>query len=352
MLNQGQLKFQRIKRVLSVYVFHVFALLCSYYLAYELRFDFDVPDNFHELRNSNLLWVLGLKLLFLRQAGQFKSIMVYFRLHDALRLFVALALVGFCMLFLWYSLGGSKIAPRSVILTDFLLGFFIIAAFRIALRLRLSGLYFQHNRLRHSRDVIIIGAGSQGARLCAELMSSRRANFFPVAFIDDDRKLIGCSIHGVPVEGALHQMSDIAYSYGVEDIIIAISNISVKQIREIIRLAEVANLKVQRIEKHGTQVGTTGMLSQIRSVECEAFLGREPAKIDVSSVANYLRGQTILITGAGGTIGRELLQQILRYQPHAVVGIDQSELAIFSCGKIWRRCLTMPAPKTHWTCGC
>lgn len=329
MIDRPQLMLQQTKRLLAVHFFYAFALLCSYFLAYELRFDFVVPENFRDQRSANMLWVMGLKWLFLWQAGQFKSIMAYFRLHDALRLFVALALVGFCLLFLWYSLGGSRVAPRSVILTDFLLGFFMIAVFRVSLRLRLSGLHFEHNRPAHSQDVIIIGAGSQGARLCAELMSSRQAQFFPVAFVDDDPDLRGCTIHGVPVAGALHQLQDLADQYGVEQLIIAIPNISVKQIREIIRLAEAVNLKVQCIEKYGAQVAPSGMLSQIRTVECEDLLGRDPATIDVSSIADYIRDQVILVTGAGGSIGRELVQQILRYQPRAVVGVDQSELAIF-----------------------
>ena len=139
MIDRRQAMLQQTKRLLVVHFFYVIALLCSYFLAYELRFDFDVPDNFREQRNGNFLWVMGLKWLFLWQAGQFKSIMAYFHLHDALRLFVALALVGFCLLFMWYSLGGTRVAPRSVILTDFLLGFFMIAAFRVSLRLRLSG---------------------------------------------------------------------------------------------------------------------------------------------------------------------------------------------------------------------
>lgn len=329
MIDRQQAMLQQTKRLLVVHFFYVIALLCSYFLAYELRFDFDVPDNFREQRNGNFLWVMGLKWLFLWQAGQFKSIMAYFRLHDALRLFVALALVGFCLLFMWYSLGGTKVAPRSVILTDFLLGFFMIAAFRVSLRLRLSGLHFEHNRPAHSQDVIIIGAGSQGARLCSELMSSRQAKFFPVAFVDDDPELRGCTIHGVLVAGPLHELADLAACHGVEEVIIAIPNISVKQIREIIRLAEAANLRVQRVEKYGPQLGPTGMLSQIRIVECEDLLGRDPVKIDVSSISNYIRDQVIIVTGAGGSIGRELVQQILSFRPRTVVGIDQSELAIF-----------------------
>ena len=329
MIDRQQAMLQQTKRLLVVHFFYFIALLCSYFLAYELRFDFDVPDNFRGQRNGNFLWVMGLKWLFLWQAGQFKSIMAYFRLHDALRLFVALALVGFCLLFLWYSLGGTRVAPRSVILTDFLLGFFMIAAFRVSLRLRLSGLHFEHNRPAHAQDVIIIGAGSQGARLCSELMSSRQAKFFPVAFVDDDPGLRGCTIHGVLVAGPLHELADLAACHGVEEVIIAIPNISVKQIREIIRLAEAANLRVQRVEKYGPQLGPTGMLSQIRTVECEDLLGREPVKIDVSSISNYIRDRVIVVTGAGGSIGRELVQQILSYRPRTVVGIDQSELAIF-----------------------
>ena len=86
---------------------------------------------------------------------------------------------------------------------------------------------------------------------------------------------------------------------------------------------------MQRVEKYGAQVSPSGMLSQIRNIECEDLLGRDPVEIDVSSIESFIRGQVVLITGAGGSIGRELLQQILRYQPRALVGIDQSELAIF-----------------------
>ena len=125
-------------RTLGLAVFYVIVSILSYWTAYELRFDFNVPDHHHVDRIQTIWWVISLQFILLYACGQFDSILSYFRLPDALRLFTGLFSSILILLSMWYVYQGDKVPPRAVALTFFLLSFLSIAGFRILMRVKAS----------------------------------------------------------------------------------------------------------------------------------------------------------------------------------------------------------------------
>ena len=172
-------------RNLSVALFYILVMVASYYIGYELRFDFSVPENHAADRVSTIWWVIVMKLMLLISFGQVHCVLSYFRLPDALRLFFSLFLGCIVLLSMWYVYEGDQVPPRAVILSDFLLSFLAIAGFRAAFRVKASRKLSDWFGDHPLKNVIIVGAGEVGATICSELMEKPRLGMRPIAFLDD-----------------------------------------------------------------------------------------------------------------------------------------------------------------------
>jgi FlaA1/EpsC-like NDP-sugar epimerase len=301
----------------------------AYWVAYELRFDFNVPIEHAADRWQSIGWVVALQVVLLLAAGQFDAILSYFRLPDALRLFLALFVHALILLLLWYLLAGRGVPPRAVILTNFLIVFLLLTGFRIAMRVQSSRGVEDWLAPDTAEHVIIIGAGEVGAGLCADLIHKSRLGMRPVAFLDDDRRKIGRFIHGVLVADGIDALEDVAHRFGASRAIIAFPSASTKRIREVAELARSAGLSVDRVPALTDLVSGRAELSQLRPIQLEDLLGREPVDLDSSDISQMLAGKRVVITGAGGSIGRELVRQVLDHKPGALICLDQAEIAIF-----------------------
>lgn len=301
----------------------------SYYLAFELRFDFSVPAEFAASRSHSVGWVVALQLLLLTVTGQVGCILSYFRLPDALRLMSGLMLSALVLVVLWYLLEGRGVPPRAVILSDFLLCFFLIGSFRVGLRVKSSRSWADWLAVDQAESVLLIGAGEVGAGLCSDLLNKSGLGMRPVAFLDDDPRKIGRYVHGIQVVDAVEGLAQVAKRYKVSKVIIAFPSASIRRIHQVVELARQAGLKVERVPALTDLVSGQAEVSQLRPIELEDLLGREAVDLHSDQIQSMLRGQRVLVTGAGGSIGSELVAQILTYAPAALHCVDQAELAIF-----------------------
>ncbi len=319
-------------RTLSLVLFYGLITIASYWTAYELRFDFDIElFPHHELDRINTLgWVVGLQLMLLFAAGQFDSILSYFRLPDALRLFGGLFTNALILLSMWYVYQGNNVPPRAVILTYFLLSFLLIAGFRVFMRVKSSRGLEDWLAADSSENVIIIGAGEVGAGLCSDLMNKSRLGMHPVAFLDDDPKKIGRYVHGILVANEVKELAAVAKRYSATKVVIAFPSASVKRMREVAELAREAELAVDTVPALTDLVSGRAELSQLRPIQLEDLLGRDPVDLNSEGIRSMLEGKRVLVTGAGGSIGRELVAQILDYAPAELICVDQAEIAIFN----------------------
>jgi FlaA1/EpsC-like NDP-sugar epimerase len=317
-------------RTIALVFFYIVVSVLSYFAAYELRFDFNVPENHALDRIQTMWWVVGLKLMFLFSFGQFDCILSYFRLPDALRLFFGLLISAIILVSMWFIYDGQGVPPRAVILSDFLISFLFLVGFRVVMRVKSSRGLEDWLSVDDTENVIIVGAGEVGAGLCSDLMNKSRLGMRPVAFLDDDPHKIGRYVHGVLVADTVDSLDKVAKRYSATKLIIAFPSASVKRVRTVAELARESGLTVEIVPALTDLVSGRAEISQLRPIELEDLLGRDPVDLDSDQIRSMLEGKRVLVTGAGGSIGRELVAQIMSYSPAALHCVDQTEIAIFN----------------------
>lgn len=302
----------------------------SYWLAYELRFDFNVTEQYELVRVQTLWWVLILKLMLLVAFGQLECVLAYFRLPDALRILSALVIPAIILISMWYIYAGKGVPPRSVILSDFQMSFLGLTALRILFRIKSSHSLTDWMAPKQTKNVLIVGAGEVGAGLCSEFMSKARLGMQVVAFVDDDPQKIGRYVHGVLVAAPVNELSSVAQSYDANKVVIAFPSASIKRTREVTELAQREGLSVETVPALSDLVSGRAEITQLRPIQLEDLLGRTAVDLNSSDIESMLSTKRVLITGAGGSIGCELTKQILSYAPGSLLCIDQAEMAIFN----------------------
>ncbi|MCO5204065.1 MAG: polysaccharide biosynthesis protein [Anaerolineae bacterium] len=179
------------------------------------------------------------------------------------------------------------------------------------------------------KRVLIVGAGDAGSLIVRELQRNAQLGIIPVGFVDDDPSKLGVKIHGILVMGNRRTLPQLITKYGIEQVIIAIPTAPGKVIREIVQSCE--KLRVPTKTMPGVYELLSGQVSvnQLRDVQIEDLLRRQPIEIDTEAVQSLLRGKTVLVTGGGGSIGSELCRQIMRCQPAHLVVVGHGENSIF-----------------------
>ncbi|MHC1767828.1 MAG: polysaccharide biosynthesis protein [Verrucomicrobiia bacterium] len=316
-------------RTLVLLVMYILLLLCSWWLAHEFRFDFQI---WPEFRQTCVLYgpaVILFKLLILFAFGQFTGLLSYFSVPDLQRIFYSSA-VSSAALFLFDYLGFGKIAPRGVILIDFILSFTGLAMMRLGFRMLRERYFSAEGRSPETaRRVGIIGAGDVGASLARDLMARRGLGLVPVVFFDDDRSKWRSRVHDIPVVGAPESILNQKLNLELDEAIIAMPTAPAKRIGEVVRVLQKARLRFETVPSMEQLATGKVKVSQLRSVEIQDLLGREPVELDAKNIADVLRDRVVMVTGAGGSIGSELCRQIARFNPERLLLVDQAEVQLF-----------------------
>jgi FlaA1/EpsC-like NDP-sugar epimerase len=313
----------------SVYAGVIYA---SLYLAYELRFDFVVPESNQQDRAHVLPMVIGIKLVALIAARQLGTLLTYFSIPDLVRLFWAMSASSLLLLVPrivgWPEFG----VPRGVLLADFLLCFGALCCGRILMRLyreRLSGAKRTGSGVQQQQRIAIIGAGDAGASLAKEFISHPTRGFRPVMFFDDDPQKHGKLVHGIPVLGRPEVLPETKDIGTLAKAVIAMPSASARRIREIVTIFTQQGLKVETLPSLEELASGRVRASRIRPVEVQDLLGREAVNLDVGGIRHAVEHRCVLVTGAGGSIGSELCRQIAALNPKRLLMVEQAEGALF-----------------------
>lgn len=216
---------------------------------------------------------------------------------------------------------------RSVILLDALLILLLIGGARFSARA--IGRLHQKPMSNGAKSVLIAGAGEAGAMILRELQRNPQLNQVPVGFMDDDPAKQGMSIHGVAVLGTREDFKDIVPAHGVDRVIIAMPTAPGSVIREIVDLSEGLGVEAKTIPGIYELLDGTVTINQVRDVDIEDLLRREPVQTDFAAVKEMLAGKRVLVTGGGGSIGSELCRQVYRCLPERLIILGHGENAIF-----------------------
>ncbi|MEY8191263.1 polysaccharide biosynthesis protein [Peribacillus simplex] len=185
------------------------------------------------------------------------------------------------------------------------------------------------NNRKETRNTLVIGAGSAGTMVVRQLLNNHDTELKPVAFIDDDPKKDKLDILGIPVVGNSKHIPEMVGKYHIDNIVIAIPSLSKKELKVIFDECVKTNAKTQIMPMLEDIMLGKVAVNQFKEVEVEDLLGREPVELDMNSISGYVTGMTILVTGAGGSIGSEICRQICRFSPKKIVLLGHGENSIY-----------------------
>ena len=326
----------RSTRIAVVVLTYMTLLALSLWFSYQLRFDFFVSVSpaelpFKRAMYSVILWVVPVKLLVLFLFRQYSGLLSYFGNPDLYRLLKAVAVCSALVGLVRLQQPSYMVPPRGVILIDFLLSLGALAAFRIGCRvLREAFATSPDDKLRvDATRIAIVGAGDEGANLAKELLNRRGLGRVPVVFFDDDPRKKSTRIHNVPVIGPPDVLEETKEVMNIEEVIIAMPTASAKRIGELVKELQRLHLKFVTIPSIEQLTAGKVRLSSLRPVEIQDLLMREPVTIEKQNVHLILNEKTVLVTGAGGSIGSELCRQIGSFNPRRLILVDHSEFLLF-----------------------
>jgi FlaA1/EpsC-like NDP-sugar epimerase len=223
--------------------------------------------------------------------------------------------------------------PPSIVLLDGLLAFLLLAGLRAISRRQHERQAGHGSALRQThKRVLVIGAGEAGALLARELRRHPETRLLPVAFLDDDPGKQGQRIAGVPVLGAVGDVGSVLASHEIDQVLISMPSQPGQTVRRIVDAIHAADPDASYKIIPGMYELLSGRvgINRVREVEIEDLLGRPPVRLDDDSISGYLSGRRIMITGAGGSIGSELIRQICRFKPAELILFGHGENSIHS----------------------
>lgn len=219
--------------------------------------------------------------------------------------------------------------PLSVPIISGMLAFLALNSVRLATRL-----YDEYGRggvtyKSEMDNVLIAGAGEAGTMIAREMLRHPESNMNPVGFLDDNPHKQKQKYLGLPVLGSLEKLPEVAKNYHIDEVLIAIPSESGKVTRRVVQLAQRAGIRNKTIPSLHKLLNGHIPISQIRDVDVEDLLRRSPIELDNQEISDYIKNRTVLITGGGGSIGSELVRQVLRFKPEKLVLLDHSEFNMY-----------------------
>jgi FlaA1/EpsC-like NDP-sugar epimerase len=306
----------------------VVAILFANLLAVALRFDFSL--SLATLQVHPTLELLFIDVLLtpgiFYVTGLYQGYWKYAGLDDLLRLVRATGYRTVALIVTFYALGFSGLS-RAVLIMNTVFLLILSGALRLGPRFHFE--FFASRKRGAGRRTLIIGAGDTGESLLRELRKNSSSEYNPVGFIDDDDEKVGAKIHGVAVLGGSQSLERLIEEYGAREVIIAVPGASGEKMRQIFEACRRTGARFHTVPTRGELERGAARISQIRLVDLEDLLGRAVINLDQQALRQSLSGKRVLITGAAGSIGRELARQVAAYGPELLVLIDRNENNLF-----------------------
>ncbi|HKB59445.1 MAG TPA: nucleoside-diphosphate sugar epimerase/dehydratase [Gallionellaceae bacterium] len=305
----------------------LFAAALAWVCAYLLRFNLEPPPNFLHEAFRTLVWVAPLQGIVSWRFGLYRGIWRYASLHDLRRIFWAVAFGAAMVPLLFWMLRLKVVVPRSVLVMYPLLLMLMMGGGRILYR------QWKERSLRQAaaaqgESVLILGGEDAAVDLAREL--ARGSSWRVVGFLDDDEAKAGRLLNGVQVLGSLADLGRYAKKLAVRRAIVAMPGSAHKQRQRALELCRDAGVEALTVPSFDDLLSGRVTLSHLRAVQLDDLLGRELVQLDDRGLHQLLTGKTVMVTGAGGSIGSELCRQIARFKPAKLLLYEHGEFALYS----------------------
>lgn len=333
MIKNNLKKFLQV--IADIYFFNL-----AFLLALLIRFEGFIPSEYITKFQGNFIWM---SLAFISGCIIFKlynRLWSYASIHDAIVLGAAVTISSAAVYAT--SMVISAAFPRSIYLISWILCLLFLGGYRLGFRIFkvykklgfkkiINEKILNHHPLAgNANNILIVGAGTAGNMALKELnrhqgeLSSRL-----IGFLDDDSEKQNCSINGIKVLGPISKLEETCRRYNINEVIIAMPSAPRHTIRSIINTCSHLQVKTKILPAVHDLIAGKVSVSSLREVNIEDLLKRDPVDLDIDNIAGYIKGKTILVTGAGGSIGSELCRQILKFEPAKLTLLDHSENNIY-----------------------
>ncbi|MGB7926153.1 MAG: nucleoside-diphosphate sugar epimerase/dehydratase [Pyrinomonadaceae bacterium] len=315
----------------------VLVLVLAFAFAYLLRFDFSIPDPWLLHGLTQLPYVVLIQFVVLILTGVYSFIWRYIGMAEVKAFILAALMSALPVIILRMSLPErfqGWMVPRSVIVIDTILAFGGVLGLRVLRRAlyeryekRRKGL---RSQLKARRPVLLIGAGRAGVLAAKEILGRGDIDLEAKGFVDDERRKQGMVIQGIKVLGTTADLPRLVNELEIDHVVITIAQASRQDLRRIVETCEKIPVRVRIIPGLYEILQGRVEVSRIRDVQIEDLLGREPVRLDEEGMSRFLAGKTVMVTGAGGSIGSELARQAARFEPSCLLLVERAEFVLFT----------------------
>ena len=318
------------KNTYFVVLADITVLVISYLLAYLLRFDFQLPLEYWSIIGSTILFLVPSKIIIFYAFGLYRGIYRYTSLWDVLNILKATSTASL-LIIVFYSLSLEfEGLHRSILVMDYLISTIFVGLVRVSVRFYYTSVQsapFLTTTKKKTR-LILLGAGNTGEKIVREILATHPGEFEIIGMLEDDKNKHGASIHGIPILGSIRDLMLVKIPY--DEILITSPTATTERMRQIIELCEKSGKRFRTIPSFAELMHNKVSLKDIREVSIVDLLGREEVRLDENSIKNFIGEKRILITGAGGSIGSELVRHCLQFDPGSLILIDNSEQNLFA----------------------
>ncbi len=310
-------------------------LAIAFFLSYLLRFDFAIPETEFQYALAQVIYVVAIQFIAMLVTGVYSFIWRYVGLTEVKQ---------FGLTFLWAAIPLIVLrigltpefqlwrVPLSIIMFDTALAFGGVIGLRVLRRV-----LYERQHLKTTsgqtlirKPILLIGAGRAGILTVKELKSRGDIELDAKGFVDDDPLKRGSVIHGVKVLGTMEDLPRLVKQLEIDHVVISIAQATRQQFRRLIEICEAVPIRVRVIPGLYELLQSKLQVSRIRDLQIEDLLGREPVQLDEEGMQKFLTGKTVMVTGAGGSIGSELARQVAGFKPSKLLLVERSENALFN----------------------
>ena len=316
------------------------------FFAFLIRFEFSIPENFISLFYSWIPWFMLVQSFVFYFTGLYARIWRYTSLFDLYAIVSAVTTASAASVIYVFVFYGSSGYPRSVLLLYYILNGIASISIRLSVRV-----YFSHyhkvtnkNNKQPKKILLLVGAGKTGEKIAREIRTTLRNQYSIAGFIDDNVSKHGALLHGKEVFCAVNDLPSLKIKY--DEILITAPTATGDQIRRIVDVCKELGVKYKTVPGFNEIIDGEISMAAVRDVSYSDLLGREEVKLDMYSIEKILQGKRVLITGAGGSIGSELVKQCLAFTPAEIICLDTSEENIYKLDQSFSKIQSKTVLKT------
>ena len=313
----------------AIFTIDVMLVLCCYYLAYLLRFNFSIPELELNLMPRGIVTILLIRIAGFIIFRTYSGMIAYTSSEDAQRLFISITigtLTAGLFNFISHEMGYAYLIPFSVLLIEYLAELVFSTGYRLAVKIVYLEIA-QSSKVK--RNVIIFGADNNGSVTKRTLERDQKHNYQVVAFIDTKPQIVKQQLEGVRIYDARSDLEALLQTNEVKELVIARWEVSAGMKRSIVETCLKYQVKVLHTPPSSQWLNGSLKTAQIREVRIEELLERDPIALDLEKIKEQVSNKTILVTGAAGSIGSEIVRQLATFNPALLILLDQAETPLY-----------------------